>query len=305
MEFKLKKTMFFASLFFMTLFFTGAYLPPSNNILGLVSSDGNQNLSDNTQEFSVKENENLNVDLKNGGAIEIEGWNKNLVRVEIISDLNKTSDIVHMSKNSEGVDVISRLITHSSVNNYKLTVKVKVPEKFNVRLKTMGGEISINNMNGNISGKTLGGNLILHNLEGSIELTTMGGDIKLTDSNLDGNVKTMGGDVLLENVKGGVRGSSMGGSVTRKNYEQSGSEQIGDEVNVSSMGGDLEITSAPNGAKLSTMGGKIEVGSANKYVKAKTMGGDIKLDKVNGWIEATTMGGDVNAVMIGNPTARR
>ena len=38
-----------------------------------------------------------------------------------------------------------------------------VPSKFNISLETMGGPVSIKNVNGEISGQTMGGGLELSN----------------------------------------------------------------------------------------------------------------------------------------------
>jgi DUF4097 and DUF4098 domain-containing protein YvlB len=67
----------------------------------------------------------------------------------------------------------------------------------------------------------------------------------------------------------------------------------GKHISESSMGGDLRVPSAPDGATLRTMGGDITVGSAQGHVTAKTMGGDIEVRQLAGSIEAGTMGGNV------------
>ncbi len=68
----------------------------------------------------------------------------------------------------------------------------------------------------------------------------------------------------------------------------------------SSMGGDLDVRSAPDGASLRTMGGDIRVGSARGLVVAKTMGGDIEVRSLEGDLEAGTMGGNVEVQVIGS-----
>jgi len=108
--------------------------------------------------------------------------------------------------------------------------------------------------------------------------------------------------VLLEDVTGNVKPSSMGGNVSQKNITRRSGEKSGREVNISTMGGEINVDDAPEGAVLSTMGGPIHVRSAARFVKAKTMGGEVRLDAVDGWIDATTMGGDMEATMTGDPS---
>jgi DUF4097 and DUF4098 domain-containing protein YvlB len=105
----------------------------------------------------------------------------------------------------------------------------------------------------------------------------------------------------------------MGGNVRYKNVRRSdghvasppqlGGSKVassGDSVQISTMGGDIDIQDAPAGADLHTMGGNISVKDARQFVRAKTMGGDIALGSVDGWVEAITMGGDIETTLIGN-----
>ena len=71
-----------------------------------------------------------------------------------------------------------------------------------------------------------------------------------------------------------------------------------------SMGGDIDVRSAPHGAVLRTMGGDIEVNSAGGVVVAKTMGGNIRVDGLAGSINAGTMGGNVEVEVLGAGNGR-
>ena len=89
----------------------------------------------------------------------------------------------------------------------------------------------------------------------------MGGDITVAESTMDGSLKTMGGVVRIQNVVGDVKGSSMGGNVSYKNVRRrdgqtASPEHLGkgkgdinpDTVQISTMGGDIEVKDAPEGA---------------------------------------------------------
>jgi DUF4097 and DUF4098 domain-containing protein YvlB len=71
-----------------------------------------------------------------------------------------------------------------------------------------------------------------------------------------------------------------------------------------SMGGDLSVDAAPEGAVLRTMGGDIRVARAGGTVVAKTMGGNIYVDRMDGSLEAGTMGGNVTVEVVGSGTGR-
>jgi DUF4097 and DUF4098 domain-containing protein YvlB len=94
-------------------------------------------------------------------------------------------------------------------------------------------------------------------------------------------------------------------------------------VSIKQMGGDINVSDAPNGASLMTMGGNIHLGNVGSFAKVKTMGGDVAIDHANGSVDATTMGGkitikdtngsidastmagDVTAHMVGSSAGRR
>lgn len=253
----------------------------------------NQN-QQSDKEFKVKSGGSLRVELKSGGDIEIEGWNKDIVSIEMDSYGNKSfNQIFEYEQNGNN-------LTISTTRGYSADVTIKVPRKFNVFFETGGGDVQIASCEGKLEGKSSGGDLELYKLKGHLAITTMGGDITLKDSEVDGKINTMGGEVLVENVKGDLNAVSMGGNVQYINF-QGKNKSVGKEVDISTMGGDIDVDKAPNGAKLNTMGGDITINNAEKYVIAETNGGDIEIKSVNGWINAKTLGGDVKVKMTGDP----
>lgn len=253
------------------------------------------------KEFNVKPGGTLILDLKTGGSISIEGWNKNIVKTDVIVKGRDADDIVvEIAQNDNDVEINSYY--DGGDGSYKASAKtvVYVPEIYNVKLNTMGGGVKIYNVNGKMSGKTMGGELDLKNLKGNLDLMTMGGEVTVKDCEVNGKVHTMGGDILVENVTGDLNAKTMGGKVKQVNVKSS-SGSTGNEVNISTMGGPIEVDRALNGAKVKTMGGEITVNYAEKFVDAETMGGDIEIKSVDGWIKAKTMGGDIEAKMVGDP----
>lgn len=78
----------------------------------------------------------------------------------------------------------------------------------------------------------------------------------------------------------------------------------GSRIKQSTMGGDLRVDRAPEGAVLRTMGGDIRIKQAAGEVVAKTMGGNIRVDRLDGSIDAGTMGGNVEIEVAGPGTGR-
>lgn len=251
------------------------------------------------KELEASPGERLEVSLR-GGSIEIIGWDRNLVSVEATTSGPDSEEAgIDMRRTRRGVEIDQQHGGRASRS--RIDLRIRVPQRFDLEVETMGGTIAIENVRGSLEGSTHGGNLRLSRLQGSLTMSTHGGNITLHDSTVDGSVRTMGGQVLLENVVGDVEGRSMGGDVVYRNVTRGDGSSTGKAVHITTMGGDVTVADAPAGAELTTMGGNIRVASARQFVKAKTMGGSIEIDAVDGWVEATTMGGDVRVSMTGNP----
>jgi len=244
----------------------------------------------------------LKIELLTGGSIEIEGWGQDKVHVEA-KFTGKDSDIVKFEVEERGRGVLVRSSFSDRRKSHRSNgeVKIKVPSTFDIELNTMGGDVKITGVLGEISGETMGGDLILHDLEGELDLSTMGGDIDLSKSTVDGEVQTMGGDVHLRDVAGNVEATTMGGNVIYDNVESAGGRSDCREVRITTMGGNINAPNAHCGATLKTMGGNVSIEQAEEFVKAETMGGNIIVGAVDGWIKATTMGGNIRAQMVGDP----
>jgi len=252
------------------------------------------------RDIDTKPGKTLDLELTTGGSIEVKGWDKNVVSIVAHIRGNEEDYYIDVAERSSGIKVEVSYEGRGR-HNGGVSVEVKVPNKYNLKLETMGGDIMLTDIEGTFSGETMGGEIELYHLKGEVNLTTMGGEIKVEDCDLDGQVKTMGGEVSLRDVIGDLDASTMGGEVSYRNVKRRDQRDDAREVKISTMGGEIEVDDAPGGADVSTMGGEIRIRSARKYVKAKTMGGEIKIDEIDGGVKATTMGGDVQVNMVGDP----
>ena len=257
--------------------------------------------------LSVKPGQLLTTDIETGGDITITGWSRDEVKVDVKIEGRDAEDVeVTIDETSRGVAVRTEYRSRSRRNRADVNLTIMVPSRFNLDVESMGGDLTVSGVEGDLEGSSMGGDLDLSELKGMVNMSTMGGDVVLEDSDVDGKVSTMGGDVDLRNVTGSVNGSTMGGDVTYDNVRsarRSGND--GEDMKVSTMGGDIEIGEALFGVDVSTMGGEIAIGKAARYVKASTMGGEITVDEIDGWVEATTMGGDIEVTMVGGTDGDR
>lgn len=288
---------------FRTFLFILSLVAGSNTQVGQsATTEGNWDLS---RQFHSAQGKTLTIDLRSGGDVRINGVTGDEVSVRMRREGRDSEDIeMNASETSSGIEVTSNYDGPRRSYNGGADVEVDVPARYNVELETTGGDVTIHGVEGEFTGKTMGGELTLTGLKGKVDLSTMGGEIAVSDSDLDGEVETMGGDVTFRNVSGSVHGSTMGGDVRHVGTPAGGSRKSSSrsgEQRIHSMGGDLDVDSAPDGASLETMGGDIHIGDAADHVQAQTMGGDIQVDSIDGWADLTTMGGDVTMRMTGDP----
>jgi hypothetical protein len=242
------------------------------------------------------------LDFEIGVDITIEGWDKDEVDFNANLTGDDVDDIeVNFEESDEGIIVTAENAGYSGDNDTGGKVTVRVPQKFDVKFITMGGDIKITSVEGKLSGKTMGGDIYLRDLKGELQLTTMGGDIELKDSDADGKVNTMGGDIDVVNVTGSIDAKTMGGDIKQTNVKRRSGSVKEEGVHIETMGGDIDVDEAPFGAKVKTMGGDISINKVEMFVDATTMGGDIEIKSVDGRLEAVTMGGDIIAKVVGDP----
>jgi beta-lactamase regulating signal transducer with metallopeptidase domain len=283
--------------------------------------------------ISASPGETLLLDLETGGSVEVSGWDEPRVTVDARlggRDANETR--VDVERDSEGVRVRSQFVGSSDSHSTSHQFVIRVPRRFNVRIDSAGGGMSVENVEGLFKGTTGGGGLTLTHVKGTAELSTGGGEIDVDDVDLDGHVSTGGGKVTLTNVRGGLRGSSgsepvvhvNGSEVRSKDSVWSNSTGSSDSdsvttymndepndhprlprgaVDISKAGGSVDLDDAPNGARINTGGGDITVGSSSGLVDATTGGGDVRIGPVAGSVRASTGAGDVE-ITVTDPAGR-
>ncbi|HEY5227105.1 MAG TPA: DUF4097 family beta strand repeat-containing protein [Opitutaceae bacterium] len=152
---------------------------------------------------------------------------------------------------------------------------VTVPSSTSVDLKTSGGDVVVDDLDGAVNAHTSGGD---------IKLGTIGGDIDAT---------TSGGNVGVVQGRGKVRLETSGGNITAKRLVGSS--------DLRTSGGDIKVESVENSLLAETSGGDVRatfVGDIKGDCKLSTSGGQVKavVSKTAAFhLEAGTSGGEVDA----------
>ena len=262
--------------------------------------------------FSVKTGQKLDIDLKCGGGLYIEGWDENRVEVAYYESHGDLEDLdIDIKETRSGIKIAADFGDRGTQTT-SLHFAIMVPRKFDIDLFTAGGGMKFIGFEGNIEGKSRGGGIELKDMKGEVDLKTNGGGIEVTDCDLDGEIRTNGGGVQLENVGGNLRIKTNGGALDLENVRFGGKDPgasgdfdlddlFGDGVRVSTGGGNIDVDGAPEGVAVTTGGGPIDVSNAAKIVGVRTGGGDIDIHTKFGLVQARTGAGDVEVVVDQSP----
>lgn len=196
--------------------------------------------------------------------------------------------------------------------NLKVRHTIVVPKKYNIDVKTAGGSISGEDINGKVSANTSGGSIRFGRINGPINAHTSGGSISLADVKGDAEVNTSGGSIHIGNVEGDVTAHTSGGgikvgAVTGEMKAQTSGGSISAEVtrqiekplDLRTSGGSISL-SVPEDLKAdldaSTSGGRVacdlplegrvkhnsingRINGGGPAVSLRTSGGSIKVAK--------------------------
>lgn len=238
-----------------------------------------------------------------GGAILIEGNAASTATVEVIlrrngrtgssendlkSIFEKEYDLELTSKNGILVAKAQRKSTKSSGNNpLSVSFRISVPRHTASDIKTAGGSITLNNLEGTQNFRTSGGSLQLANLSGALTGHTSGGSIKLTDCQGNIDMSTSGGSIRAENVQGQIQIKTSGGSI--KGSSVSGT------LSAQTSGGSIALTQSEGSIDARTSGGSINV-SLTKVtgpVQLRTSAGSVRIAVPKGGYDVDIQGSRV------------
>lgn len=182
-----------------------------------------------TKSFSVEPGGTLFLE-SDIGSIEVQAVEGNTLEVEVIRKVKATNEKkakkiledfeIEFSQSGKDVYIKAEYERHGwqkfwdSVSK-RLRVKyiVSVPRIYNLDLKTKGGSISVEDVEGKVSSRTSGGSLYFDHILGDVNGRTSGGSIRINIAKGDVDAHTSGGSITVEEVAGTIRARTSGGSV--------------------------------------------------------------------------------------------
>jgi len=119
--------------------------------------------------------------------IELEGVND-------LYDINFEEGYLNITKENQ------KLILKSTLSEPK-RVKVLVPFKTNIRLKSISSDIKISNVLGHVEVQSVSSDVELNNISASVLVSVISGDIKASNIFVKADINTKSGDILVKNSK--------------------------------------------------------------------------------------------------------
>ena len=240
--------------------------------------------------FAVEPGGQLTVETQ-GGNVRVETSNDSSVKVVATETIKANSEkeadelleklTLTIEQQAGGVSAISKYEQRSpgfkwgSWPPVQVSFVVTVPARYNVGLKTSGGDISVSNLDGKVRARTSGGNIVLGKITDEVDAGTSGGDVRLTEGLAKVKLSTSGGNVTVERAVG--------------------------ETDLDTSGGDISIGSVENTVHASTSGGNVSAGIVGAFkgdCVLDTSGGNVKAKVARTAafdLDASTSGGGVRA----------
>ncbi len=177
--------------------------------------------------------------------------------------------------------------------DFQVEFKVAVPARFNLDLKTAGGGISTEDIEGAVKARSSGGGLKFATIKGTLDAVTSAGSIHLEAATGKVYAKSSGGGLDLKKLGGDTVADTSAGGIHLG--ECSG------RLDARTSGGGIEADVLAGPSKLHTSAGSIRVRSAQAPADLDTSGGGITVDEARDAIRADTSAGSIRVNFTAQP----
>ena len=242
---------------------------PLAALLALVSAPASADVVERS--FDVGATGKLEID-SDVGSISIKSHEANKVEIRV-ERLGRDSQDLKLDFAQDGSTVrVTGDLPERGRGHHNLDVRFEVstPRGFDVDLRTAGGSIDIDDLDGEVRAQTAGGSLSLGRMGGPVWARTAGGSIDMRDSRGDADLSTAGGSIDIGDVAGQVRAKTAGGSIRVGHVDGT--------VDAHTSGGSVHVEEAVGAVRASTSGG-----SVSAYISQQPQG-DSELETSGGRI---------------------
>ena len=209
-------------------------------------------------------------------------------------------------KDFKDQEIIQIIGAHDKSHDLKIEnfIEMDLPKNINLAISLLGGDISLNDIQGESMLETLGGDIKIINHKGRIETKTNGGDIETEMINGTLKAHSFGGRINILRSKGNLSSSSIGGDIRMETLigiidsQTSGGfinmkDITATEINCKSSGGTINCNKISGNIKIENKGEGIYIKDANGNLDIHSDGGDIIVDELNGSLKCEASIGDI------------
>ena len=211
------------------------------------------------------------------GSVDVRAHDADEVRVEAEAR-GRQADRVRFTLEQSANDVRFEVHTDGWLlglfGSLDVRVRLWVPRHYGLALRTSGGDVRVDGLNGDLGLKTSGGDLALSRVVGQVELITSGGNVEVEHLDGDVHLRTSGGNLSLRDIFGDIDARTSGGELRV--------DGVDGKVRAKSSGGGVSIVflGDPEG-EIESSGGSVDVYAredANFEIDAKSNGGNIQIE---------------------------
>jgi DUF4097 and DUF4098 domain-containing protein YvlB len=147
--------------------------------------------------------------------------------------------------------------------------RIIVPEKINLDVSSVSGEVKISNITGKVKASSTSGDLWIKRITGALNLETTSGDMEISMIEGDVTVSGTSSDLEMFDVKGNLDVNSTSGNVS--------AESIGGSVRIDNTSGDLFLKRIEGNIRATTVSGSIVVDQAEGGLHLESSSGDLEV----------------------------
>ena len=160
-----------------------------------------------------------------------------------------------------------------------VSFNINIPKNVSGKMKTLGGDISINGISGELEVKSVGGSFMLDGVSGKISGNTVGGNINLINSTANTSLTTVGGNINLTNTTADISLKTVGGKIQASNSAG--------EIHLNNVGGSVRVNDLKGDIHLSTIGENITVNNIIGTLHASIVQGTVEMKNISDTINLT------------------
>jgi DUF4097 and DUF4098 domain-containing protein YvlB len=242
-----------------------------------------------------------NVEISNvKGRVEVEGWDKNEVRVT--GTLGKNVERLEFQRDGDDTE-IRVVVPRGGWRVGESNLVIRLPFGNEVRVECVSGSVEAKGIRADVELETVSGSVRVTDCEGAIEAQSTSGSVKVLQSRGDVNAETVSGSVEVEGDFGEVEANSASGSVHVRT--------VRDKVRAASISGSVEVEGvAPRDVECESNSGSVSYTGGlapNAKLRANTHSGSVKLRlpaDVSARVHAQTFSGGINNQLSGAEAER-